>query len=162
MGELINGLAEHHRLEQGLEQDGGLGADDVGAEQGSGGRIGDQLDEAGGVLEGLPVGGVGSEMVGVGTPTCGDEESVRPHDPPGSRRLHREGDPAAVARDALDARGGEDLDPLGAERLGERLAEFRLIAAQQRRAGDDRHLAAEAGEHLGELDRDVPAAQDDE
>ena len=32
VGELVDGLAEHHRLEQGLEQDGGLGADDVGAE----------------------------------------------------------------------------------------------------------------------------------
>lgn len=59
VGELVDGLAEHHRLEQGLEQDGGLGADDVGTEQGFGRPDRPSAAEAGGVFKSPPIGGVG-------------------------------------------------------------------------------------------------------
>ena len=51
-GDLVDGLACHHRLDQRLEKDRGVGADDVGPEEGAGGGVGQQLDEARGVLEG--------------------------------------------------------------------------------------------------------------
>jgi hypothetical protein len=65
------------------------------------------------------------------------------------------GDRAAVARDAFHARVADELDPLGLEGPAQGLAERRLIASKECGAGHDRDPAAEAGEHLGQLHRDV-------
>src|SRR3972149_4837523 len=56
----------------------------------------------------------------------------------------------------------EDVDALGDEDLAEGPPQVGFVAREEPRARDHRHPAAEPAEHLGELDRDVAAAEDDE
>src|SRR5205814_4178073 len=70
---------------------------------------------------------------------------------------------ARVFLDAGDLGAGMDLDAAAAHLLGERDADIVIKAVEQFLAPDDfHHLAAEAAEDAGELDRDVAAADDDD
>ena len=51
---LVRGVGEAHRLDERLNQRRCLGADDVGAEEEAGPRVGENLHEPGGVLERQP------------------------------------------------------------------------------------------------------------
>ena len=64
---------------------------------------------------------------------------------------------------ALDARAGEDLDPLVLEEFAQGLRDVAVFAVGQGVVPlDDRHAAAEAAQGLGQLEADVAAPQDEE
>src|SRR3990172_1998465 len=107
-------------------------------------------------------GSVEPERLGVRRPAPGPEQPLGPDDPAGARQLDRERDPALFTADALDPGPAEDVDALGDEDLAEGPPQAGFVAREEPRARDHRHPAAEPAEHLGELDRDVAAAEDDE
>ena len=96
----------------------------------------------------------------VGPSSRGDEEPLA-GDGPGPVELEHERRRRPGAR--RDAGRGVDRHPVAAERLGHEHARLGLLDGQQP-VGilDDRHVGAEPGEHLPELDTDGPAPEHDQ
>src|SRR5205807_4954399 len=105
------------------------------------------------------------QPVGVGNPTCRDEEVRSRED---ARRtlggMEGQFDPAAGAPpDALDLGFHEHFHPILAQDLRHFLGDIGILAGQQLLPPlHDRHPAAEPAEHLPELEPDVAAAHDQE
>ncbi len=90
-------------------------------------------------------------------PARGDEEPVAAQLPAVGELEHVVG---AVAARRGDVRAEDDVDAVAAQDVGERVAERRRLAGEDARAAlDERDLAAEAADGLGELDADGAAAE---
>src|SRR5262249_29878699 len=100
-----------------------------------------------------------SDVVGVGTLTDGDEHAPDAQCAPIAERDAR---PTRQGVDAIDLDGEPHIDPVLAQRTGQRVGDRRLLPGQEpRRVLDQGRVAAEPVEHLGDLESDRPAPDHD-
>ncbi len=103
------------------------------------------------------------ETVGVADPTSGDQHLRTCH--LALLPVDRECDLLLVANSANGANRGSrlDVDPLVPQVIAQQVGEFRVLTRSQMRVPpQERHPGAKAGVHLGELDPDIAATDDDQ
>src|SRR5712692_10355228 len=103
------------------------------------------------------------DAVAVRPPAGGDEEPLGARLALFTVDLHARENALAVLLDRAHLRARHDLDTLAFEEFGHRWTYLGLVAAREEAfaALDQRYFRAEAAEHLAELERDVPRADNE-